>query len=126
MNPAQLGTTFYDAYFEVLGRPYGSSPSLQEVCRSLYDASTRRNGTKVLQFSFATKLLHMRDQRLPIYDSMVAKFFFFEPPDPDKELSRRIEALAEFYSFLAREYERVQRELLMQRAGAPFKQRFAV
>ena len=76
----QLGTTFYDAYFEMLGRPYGSSPSLQEVCRSLYDASTRRNGTKVLQFSFATKLLHMRDQRLPIYDSMVTKFFSLNLP----------------------------------------------
>src|SRR5664279_2703809 len=51
MNPAQLGTTFYDAYFEMLGRPYGSSPSLQEVCRSLLrrlNSEARHEGTSIL------------------------------------------------------------------------------
>src|SRR6267378_5386407 len=66
MNAAQLSAEFYTAFFELLCTVAERRPSLNQVCCSLYECSSRRDGSKSLQFSFATKLLHMGNPRLPI------------------------------------------------------------
>jgi hypothetical protein len=48
--------------------------TLGRIVQTLYVASTRQDGRKTVQFSFATKLLHIADPSLPIYDSLVAEF----------------------------------------------------
>jgi hypothetical protein len=123
MNAAQLSGDFYDSYFELLSRPSEPPLNIRQVSHTLFHSAVRRNGTKVLPFSFVTKLMHMRDQRTPIYDSQVAKFFFFEAPDSTGEVESRIERLIGFHEFLAREYRRVLDEAL-QGAVSCFMERF--
>jgi hypothetical protein len=60
-----------------------------------------------LQFSFATKLAHMVDPHVPIFDSFVANFYFFTVPPPTRPFQDRLASLLEFHAFLTREYARV-------------------
>ena len=78
MNAAQLSPVFYVAYFGALNAAINHPPTLSSVAQTLHAASARQNGQKSLQFSFATKLLHMTNQHSPIYDSQVAAFYFFQ------------------------------------------------
>jgi len=106
MNVAQLSSGFYATYFEFL-KPAPTTPTLADLCQVLYDSSVRRNGTRTLQFSFATKLLHTLNPHLPIYDSLVARFFLFEAPSSDLPAPERIRKLTAFHGFLETEYARL-------------------
>ena len=77
MNVARLSPSFYSAYFNALDTALTQGPTLSKVVDILYEASTNLKGIKSLQFSFATKLLHMTTPQLPIYSSEVTAFFFF-------------------------------------------------
>lgn len=124
MNAAQLGQDFYVPYFELLGSRTETMPSLEEICHRLYECSARRNGNRSIQFSFSTKLLHMKNPRLPIFDSYVASFYFFQSPDSNAPPDERIKKLVSFHQFLIREYERVQREGFLKTATQLFSARF--
>ena len=52
MGMARLGANFYTVYFDFLMSP--QPPPLNDLCHALFTHSRK------LQFSFATKLLHMR------------------------------------------------------------------
>src|ERR1700730_14935071 len=69
------------AYFGALNAAISHTPTLRSVAQTLHAASTNSNGRQSLQFSFATKLLHMTNQQLPIYSSEVAAFYFFQEPE---------------------------------------------
>ncbi len=120
MNAAQLGADFYIGYFDLLSTIGNPRQSLSDVCCRLYDCSGRRDGRKSLQFSFATKLLHMANPQLPIYDSRVANFYFFERPE-NGDLPQRISTLLAFHEFLTREYKRVLEQGLLQTAIDEFR-----
>ena len=121
MYPARLSETFYQKYFGALQ----STPvSLSNLCQVLWDASARPNGRQSLQFSFATKLLHMLQPELPIYDSRIAWFYFFPEPSRDWPLERRIETFVGFYEFLIDEYSRIIRKGLLAKSIAAFRERF--
>lgn len=107
MNPARLGPEFYTTYFSTFTAALSRPPSLSSIAQTLHAASARQNGQKSLQFSFATKLLHMTNQHSPIYDSQVTAFYFFQEPLVQVDLQRRIDNLMSFHSFLAEEYSRV-------------------
>ena len=80
---------------------------------------------KSLQFSFASKLAHMVNPRLPVYDRMVETFYFLPRSyfgTPDNKLLN----LMSSYHFLVGEYERVLRERLLEPAVHAFRQRFAL
>ncbi len=124
MNAARLSPDFYTAYFSLLGAAIDYAPTLKRVISTLYDASSRLNGTKSLQFSFATKLLHMTNPHLPMYDSQVAAFYFFVAPTtsaPDPE--RRTSEYLDFYQFLTSEYARVLQNGLLRRSIEEFRHR---
>jgi hypothetical protein len=121
MNAAQLGTDFYTVFFDLLGTVAERKPSLNQVCYSLYECSSRRDGRKSLQFSFATKLLHMGNPWLPIYDSQVADFYFLVAPDSKKTLQQRIGEFVIFHEFLIREYKRILEQGLLQAAIGEFR-----
>jgi hypothetical protein len=78
MNVAQMSPPFYAAYFGALGSAMKQAVTLSEITHILYDSSARRDGRQSLQFSFATKLLHMTNPVLPIFDSQIAGFYFFD------------------------------------------------
>ncbi len=105
MNAAQLSPAFYTAYFGTLTAAMSHAPTLSSVAQTLHASSARQNGQKSLQFSFATKRLHMTNQHSPIYDSQVAAFYFFQEPSTD--LQQRISGLVAFHNFLTQEYGRV-------------------
>ena len=122
MNVAQLSSPFYATYFEFLSA--ATTPTPTDLCKALYESSTRRDGIRTLQFSFATKLLHTLNPRLPIYDSLVARFFLFKVPSNDRPVRERIAKLIEFYDFLGTEYARVIKGGQLASAIAEFRQRF--
>jgi hypothetical protein len=126
MGAALLSSTFYTAYFAALNAAVSNAPTLSSVAQTLHAASTNSKGRRSLQFSFATKLLHMTNQQLPIYSSEVAAFYFFQEPeikdstDPN-DLQRRIFALVTFHDFLKQEYARVLQKNLLVIAIQEFK-----
>jgi hypothetical protein len=79
MNVARLSPAYYNVYFQSLQSARLNPPTLTAVAANLYTTPTNAKG-RSLQFSFATKLLHMVNPKTPIYDSEVAAFYFFEEP----------------------------------------------
>lgn len=123
MNATRLSPAFYATYFGTLGAAMSQPPTLKSVAQTLHAASARQNGQKSLQFSFATKLLHMTNQRSPIYDSQVAAFYFFQEPSTEVGLQQQINRLVDFHHFLAQEYARVLKGGLLASAIQEFRLR---
>jgi hypothetical protein len=106
------------------------TPTLGALAPNLHAASTNSKGRQSLQFSFTTKLLHMTNQHLPIYDSQVAAFYFFQEPDikdpkDPQDLQRRIATLVTFHDFLRQEYRRVLQNNLLAPAIQEFRVRLS-
>ena len=66
----------------------------------------------------------MVDQNLPIYDSLVSEFYFFEPNTRNNKKTR-IEELLTFYNFLQTEYLRIQQEGLLKDSIHLFREHFS-
>jgi hypothetical protein len=118
MNAARLGREFYEMYFAKLAEALGVEIELGSLVRDLRASAKGR-----LQCSFATKLLHTANPELPIYDSLVAGFYGFEPAGnglPEEKLRR----LLEFYAFLKAEQVRVVEGGLLRPAMEAFRERF--
>jgi hypothetical protein len=125
LNAARLGPEFLRAYFAVLERSKQSPERVtaELVARELLEIPVNSKGTKSLQFSFASKLVHMVNPRLPVYDSMVETFFFF--PRPDRGTTeKKLANLLQSYKFLVEEYDRVLRDRLLSPAIDAFRQHF--
>jgi hypothetical protein len=125
MGAARLSEKFKDVYFDMLKSSAVPTQELEEVVRVLYDASANSKGRHSIQFSFATKLMHMKNRRLPIYDSQVAAFYFFQPPRTGRDQSERIARFMSFYQFLVFEYRRILDQNLLARPIEAFRNRFA-
>lgn len=125
MNVARLSDPFYATYFGVLAKSQRSgSVDLKDVVRLL--ASPDINAKRSLQLSFATKLAHMIDPRIPVYDSFVAAFYFYVTPAPDRSFEVRLDSYIAFHEFLRNEYQRVIREKLLDEALLAFRDRFGI
>lgn len=124
MGPAQLSPAFYTAYFRALKSSIGQPPELRDVIQLLYESSARRNGDQSIQFSFATKLVHMTNRRLPIYDSRIAQFYCFQVPAGKMGLQNRIAKYMSFHAFLIQEYGRVLERGLLTVAIQEFRRQF--
>jgi hypothetical protein len=65
----------------------------------------------------------MADPQLPIYDSLVANFYFFKGPNnPDWE--KRLNQYMLFYNFLIKEYKRIIDKGLLNDPIQQFKDKF--
>jgi len=128
MNRARLSPAFYAAYFGAMSAAMTQTPTLATLALNLHAASANSKGRHSLQFSFATKLLHMTNQQLPIYSSEVAAFYLFQEPEIKKpkdpqDLQRRIAILVTFHDFLKQEYARVLQNNLLAPAIQEFRVR---
>jgi hypothetical protein len=129
MHRAHLGPGFDQAYFSALHHgalnPTQPIPALSSLCQMLYQFP-RLKGDQALQFSFATKLRHMLNRHLPIYDDNIAGFYLFQKPYwlPATDLKQRINALMVFQNFLISEYKRILGNGLLQNPIAAFKRQF--
>ena len=123
MNVARLSQRFYSRYFELLAR-YSSSQSVDVASLARELSSVDAEDEQSLQFSFASKLGHMIDPRLPVYDRFVAAFYFYVAPAGDGKFEARLVELMGFYNFLRHEYARVLGEQLLSGAIQKFRERF--
>jgi hypothetical protein len=121
MNRSQLSKRFYTTYFGLLKAP--TAHELPGLCDALYEVSSRLDGKRTLQFSFATKLVHIQNPHLPIYDSRVARFYLFRAPSGGT-VEERTKKLTALHNFLIAEYARVIHNGLLAPAIGAFRDRF--
>ncbi len=127
MNAARLSDDFYKAYFALLEEfKVDHAGGLEAVLRRLHEVPSDAKNTHKLHFSFATKLVHMAIPTMPIYDKMVADFFFL-PEIKGKSLKDRLAQCKAIFGFLGLEYYRVIDEKhLLDVPIAEFRKRFNV
>jgi hypothetical protein len=127
MNMARLSPEFHSAYFSHLEHLKGQTEiHLESVARYLFTIPTKCNGDQTLQFSFATKLVHMLRPQQPVYDSMIASFFFFPSGKSMETNNAKLIRLLSCYKFLCEEYIRVIGNGLLERAIRRFRDHFRV
>ncbi len=124
MNVARLSDDFTAAYFTCLelNKSKLPAPSVKKVAEELHAFPTGPNGRQSLQFSFASKLVHMIDPTQPVYDRMVERFYFL-PTGTESGLPR-LKPLMKSYEFLTREYSRITKESLLQASISLCRVRF--
>jgi hypothetical protein len=124
MNAARLSPAYCDTYFQELQAALTNSPTLRDLVTKLHQVPTHGNARQSLQFSFATKLLHTVDRQTPIYDSFVAAFYFFQPPESTLPVQQRVSDLVGFHDFLSSEYARILANGLLARSILAFRSQY--
>jgi hypothetical protein len=121
MNVGRFGPAFYEGYFGILSECQRlGSADLRRTIQTLTEMGAETRG---LQFSFATKLVHMIDPRVPVYDAYVAGFYFYVPPTSKTRREERISDLLSFHAFLRKEYQRVIEQRLLAKSISEFRLR---
>ncbi|HPD28621.1 MAG TPA: hypothetical protein PLL20_01405 [Phycisphaerae bacterium] len=111
-------SAWLQTYFQILEEAKGKPDvDIEAVARQLYEIPVRR-GKKQLQFSFVTKLRHMRQPTAPIYDANVEAFFMLPRKDQSHPVDERLANLMMNYEFLVKEYDRVISNDLLREAVA--------
>jgi hypothetical protein len=123
LNGAGLSQLFCQEYFQYLREANNNVLRLGILVNQLYEGPIRPNKHS-LQFSFCTKLCHMLDQHLPIYDSNIRSFYNFRRPSYSLPVQQRIARFVEFHQYLATEYHRVMPDGLLSDSILAFRQRF--
>ena len=121
MNVARLPKEFYDGYSKLLSQGVRTGVTPGNIAMELLSHPGSAHEQPRLQYSFASKLLHMLDPSQPIYDSKVAAFYFYIPPNVKSPDQKAIN-LDEFHSFLTLEYQRILRDGLLHDAIKLFRQ----
>lgn len=124
LNAARLSPDYCQTYFAELRSAQLNTTSPDKVAARLFATPTHRNGRQSLQFSFATKLVHTADPTTPIYDSLIAAFYFFQEPSQKLSLPKRIAHLTAFQKFLVQEYQRILSKKLLARSISSFRKHF--
>ena len=126
MNAAKLIDSFYKRFFEILEEMKAADDlNIAEIALLLYEKPNRANGKKTLQFSFASKLLHTIRPTEPVYDSMVASFYFLPQPQGHWNIKRKLINAIENYDFIKSEHIRVLDDGLLKAPIELFKSRFS-
>jgi len=128
LNPARLSEAYLAAYFGHLEQLKAQPQQVmaEAVARHLLPIPTHGNGRQSLQFSFASKLVHMLNPEQPVYDSMVESFFFLPPGRANENTEQKIARLLASYQFLHAEYGRVLEQGLLAQAINQFRAHFEV
>lgn len=123
LNGAGLSQQFCEIYFQRLQDANNNVPQLGILVNQLYEIPIRPN-KHALQFSFCTKLCHMLNRRLPIYDSKIRAFYNFRAPSYTLSIQQRIERFVDFHQHLVTEYNRVLHDGLLGESIQAFRQFF--
>ncbi len=117
---------YFNRMYNLLQNPPSNSEAwlkeLHDLASSLYQIKTKRL-RNVLPFSACTKLAHIVNNHLPIYDSKVAAFYLWSPTAA-RAFERRIMDHLEFYNKLLLEYAKVIQTGLLNEAIEEFRRRF--
>lgn len=124
LSGAGLSQTYCHAYFQHLqARLENNATHLCILAHELYQIPINRN-RQALQFSFCTKLCHMVNHQIPIYDSNIRRFYRFNEPSRDLPIIERIREYARSHQFLIDEYNRILNEGLLAPSIQAFRQHF--
>lgn len=124
MNRKGFSPEWLYLYFEILQANIKSTVGLAQVVAKLWQIPATANGKYRLDFSFATKLIHMADPHLPVYDQRVADFYDFVHPTAGI-FSQKLEKLMRFYNCLKIEYNRILEHGLLSPSIGRFRIRFS-
>lgn len=125
MGAARLSDGFCSSYFALLEELKAlDRTDVESVAIRLFSVDSNSKAARRLHFSFSTKMVHMLQTDMPVYDSLVAQFYFLaeEGTTFDERLRNRLAS----YRFLVAEYRRVLDEGLLAPSIAAFRDRFAV
>lgn len=106
LNTGGLTQSFKDKYFAILhsGKIFKKqNPRIDAILRCLHKIP-RKKGDKAMPFSFVSKLVAIHDEKSPIYDRHVLKFFGEKAPPATKPGSERIVWFVEFLNQVAADY----------------------
>jgi hypothetical protein len=78
-------------------------------------------GGQSLEFSFATKLVHMVDPRSPICDGNVRAFYFLPDANGGGDIETRIDCRLRVYDALVNEYHRILENHLLDESIVRFR-----
>jgi hypothetical protein len=123
MGAARLGDEFCRAYFGHLEELKAfERADVGRIAVRLYNVPSNSKGERKLHFSFSTKMVHMLQPDTPVYDSLVAQFYFLSEDGTtfDEKLKTRLGS----YQFLVAEYRRVLNEGLLAPSITAFRERF--
>ena len=125
LNGAGLDQPFRTAYFSLLEQTKSSpgQAAVEGITRTLYETPINAKREKALQFSFGSKLVHMINPKLPVYDRMVETFYFL-PRSYAGTSEKKLANLLPSYRFLVGEFDRVLTEGLLSPAIAEVRQHF--
>ena len=123
LHGAGLSSEYCSTYFQFLKQHLQEPIKIKELIKSLFKEPVNSSGRKSLQFSFISKMLHMADRHLSIYDSLISSFHFFEP-NRGLSFEERVDELISFYEFLNFEYNRILKNSLLQESIETFRERF--
>lgn len=125
LNAARLSQDYCNIYFQQLQEGLNNNPpQIGVLANDLYQIPTHNNGRQSLQFSFCSKLCHMLNRQIPIYDAMIRDFYFFTEPDRNLPVQHRINDCVQFHQFLINEYNRILNQELLAQSIQAFRDHF--
>ncbi len=127
LNAALLSQDFCTSYFILLEKSkLAENIDVETIARRLLETPTHRNARRSLQFSFSSKLAHMLNHYLPVYDSMVEAFYFLPTDSGTQNVETKLQRLLASYRFLVSEYARVLNEGILAPSIARFRDRYSL
>jgi len=115
MGQSRLISDYYDRYFSLLEENKANRKvSLSWILNSLHSVSKTSKGRQTLQFSFATKMVHIINDDEPIYDSRIKLFFKMTEPPAEIEFNKRVEAYLDIQMSIKIEYDRIIKNKLLE------------
>ncbi len=108
LNTAKLSDYYCEHYFRVMEKYRNrDDKDIKGIIRELYEVPSNSKGKKTLQFAFATKLLHTIDNTQPVYDRLIADFYFLPQVKPIWKYEKKLSAYLRAYDFLRQEQKKI-------------------
>ncbi len=120
MDVARLPEEFINEYFKILSESYNKNSQPSDIAEQLSKLSNN------YQFSFATKLVHMSNTSLPIYDSRISAFFHMPSITNKKSIQMKKELSESIYQFLLSEYDQILSFGKLKHSIKAFRDHFGV
>jgi len=126
MGQSRLIPSYYDRYFTLLEtNKTNHEVSLSEILMSLKPVSQTSKGRKSIQFSFATKLVHMINDDEPIYDSRIKMFYKKTEPPAAMEYKKRVATYIDIQKSIKDEYRHIIDDKLLEPSIECFRRMYA-
>lgn len=124
IDNAGLTPEFKNEYFKILEQNRNKNQfDFEKVLRRLYSFPNRK-GQNTLQFSFVTKMFNTIDDKMPIYDSEVAKMFSLSRPY-QTEFEIKLDKYLDQLEKIQNGYELIIQQNLLPKTIGLFEQTFA-